>query len=279
MSPAIDILVSPTLRHLRARWWNNAFTEFLAETLKPRPGRRILDVGCGRGTGELAIGRLHISQLRMVGIDRMADKVAAARREVESHNMRASFAAGDASRLPFRDAAFDSTFCVAVLQHVPDAQAAVAEFARVTARGGRVLAVEPDNTGRDFYSSVPSGREAFEASCRFFAETTMRADVADASVGPRLPEMLARHEIEPIEVQLFPVAQSQLGVPEGDFWRERRAGVEQAVAEAHGEAARALGRAYLDALARYEADAEKAGSAFVEIQNTMLFATVGQRAG
>ena len=103
MLAAIDILVSPTLRHLRARWWNNAFTEFLAETLKPRPGRRILDVGCGRGTGELAIGRLHISQLRLVGIDRMADKVAVARREVESHNMRASFATGDASRRRSRE--------------------------------------------------------------------------------------------------------------------------------------------------------------------------------
>ena len=42
----IDALTSPTLKHLRARWWNDDFTEFLAETLRPRPGNRILDVGC-----------------------------------------------------------------------------------------------------------------------------------------------------------------------------------------------------------------------------------------
>ena len=40
---------------------------------------------------------------------------------------------------------------------------------------------------------------------------------------------------------------------------------------------RALGREYLDVLVSYAAEAANAGSAFVEIQNTMLFATVGQK--
>ena len=34
---------------------------------------------------------------------------------------------------------------------------------------------------------------------------------------------------------------------------------------------------YLEVLRAYEADAGRAGTAFVEIQHTMLFATVGQR--
>ena len=38
---AIDAFVSPTLKHLRERWWDDEFTEFLVETLKPRPGNRI----------------------------------------------------------------------------------------------------------------------------------------------------------------------------------------------------------------------------------------------
>jgi hypothetical protein len=40
---------------------------------------------------------------------------------------------------------------------------------------------------------------------------------------------------------------------------------------------RALGRELLALLAEYEKDAGSAGSSFVEIQNTTLFATVGQR--
>jgi hypothetical protein len=39
----------------------------------------------------------------------------------------------------------------------------------------------------------------------------------------------------------------------------------------------ALGRQYLQTLDRYEADATRAGAGFVEIQNTLLVATVGQR--
>jgi hypothetical protein len=40
---------------------------------------------------------------------------------------------------------------------------------------------------------------------------------------------------------------------------------------------RALGAEYFGALEAYEKEARQAGSAFVEIQNTMLFATVGQK--
>ena len=38
MAAAIDALTSPTLKHLREAWWDDEFTEFLSETLKPRPG-------------------------------------------------------------------------------------------------------------------------------------------------------------------------------------------------------------------------------------------------
>src|SRR5574339_943002 len=97
MAPAsIDALTSPTLKYLRERWWNDDFTEFLAETLRPRPGNRILDVGCGEGLAEVSLGRLQISQIRLVGIDLSAAKVAAALQETKSHNQRVAFAAADA---------------------------------------------------------------------------------------------------------------------------------------------------------------------------------------
>src|SRR5688500_9753789 len=157
MPVSIDALTSSTLKHLRERWWNDEFTEFLVETLRPRAGNRILDVGCGSGIGEVSIGRLHVSQLRLVGVDLVPAQAAAARQATASHNMRAAFAAGDAGRLPFRDGIFDSTYCVAVLQHVRDVEEAAREFARVTVGGGRVMAVEPDNAARYFFSSTPSG--------------------------------------------------------------------------------------------------------------------------
>ena len=53
----VDILTASTLKHLRERWWNAEFNEFLRETLQPRAGDRILDVGCGAGTAEVRLGR------------------------------------------------------------------------------------------------------------------------------------------------------------------------------------------------------------------------------
>ena len=278
MTTAIDGLTSPTLKHLREHWWDDEFTEFLAETLKPRPGNRILDVGCGEGLAEVSIGHLHISQIRLVGVDLVVSKVIAAAREAASHNQRVRFAAADACQLPFATGAFDSLFCVAVLQHIGDVNLALAECARVTARGGRVVAVEPDNSARYGFSSAPSGRAAFEASQRFFsALAAARHERTDAAIGPKLPELFARHDIDPIGVRLFPVYQTRLGAPLPAVWDDRRQAIERLLPQAGSDDARARGREYLDVLAAYEREATAAGPRFVEIQNTMLFATVGQK--
>src|SRR5688572_29240814 len=124
MTAAIDAFASPTLKHLRESWWDDDFTEFLKETLKPRSGNRILDVGCGEGVAQVSLGRLHISQIRLVGIDLFLSKVVEARRKTKSHNPRVGFAAADACHLPFGDGTFDSLYCVAVLQHIGDVRAA-----------------------------------------------------------------------------------------------------------------------------------------------------------
>jgi SAM-dependent methyltransferase len=277
MFPWLNTLSSPTLKHLREKWWNSEFTEFLTETLQPRSGDRILDVGCGEGTAEVSIGRLQVSQLDLFGIDLRVSSVAAAKQEAASHNLRAAFAAADACFLPFRDGVFDSTFCVAVLQHVDNVDHAVHEFARVTRRGGRVLAVEPDNAARYFYGSTPSAAKAFASSQQFFAAMTASRNGGDAAIGPKIPLLFARHGIEPVGMRLFPVSNVQLtGLPP-TVWAERRARAQRFVDLAASDELRELGRQYLDALDAYASDARAAGSTFVEIQNATLFATVGQK--
>jgi SAM-dependent methyltransferase len=273
----IDALTSPTLKHLREHWWNDDFTGFLKETLRPRPGNRILDVGCGAGTGEISIGRLQLSQIRLYGVDLVLRQVEAARAKTKSHNLRAGFAAADARLLPFVDGSFDSTYCVAVLQHISDVSAAVKEFARVTRTGGRIVAVEPDNAARYWHSSAPSGMRAFEAGTRFFSTLAKeRGDGGDPSVGPKLPTLFAAHGVEPVTVRLFPVSLLQLGAPEPSIWEDRKSRVQRAIENAP-EGARAAGREFLDVISTYAVEAATAGPGFVEIQTTMLFATVGQK--
>jgi SAM-dependent methyltransferase len=278
MPATMDHLTSATLKRLRESWWDDEFTAFLTETLRPRPGNRILDVGCGAGTGELAIGGLQISQLRLFGVDRSFEKVRAGSQAIAAHNLRAGFVAGDACMLPFRDAAFDSTYCVAVLQHIRDVDVAIGELARVTAGGGRVVAVEPDNAARYCYSSAPLGRRAALVAAQFFASLSVaRGDGTDPSIGPKIPGLFVRHGIEPLEVRLFPVSRTRLGVPPEDVWHERRSRLEAIVSRAATEEVKTLGREYLALFDAYRSEAASAGPAFVEIQNTMLFATVGQR--
>jgi hypothetical protein len=60
-------------------------------------------------------------------------------------------------------------------------------------------------------------------------------------------------------------------------WKSRRDVVERALSSGASDAARWLGRDYLETLTAYETEAKRAGSSFVEIQHTMLFATVGQK--
>lgn len=278
MTRDVDVLTSATLKHLRERWWDESFTTFLFETLQPRPGRRILDAGCGTGTAAVNLSRRRLPQVQLFGVDLLVARVVAAQTAVRSHNIRAGFASADICALPFGDATFDSTFCVAVLQHIGDLPQAIGELARVTRPGGRVVAVEPDNSARYFYSSLEEGQQAHEAAARFFAGVRQTGgDSGNLGVGPRLPGLFAHAGIEPVGVHLFPVSRAQLGVPDADLWSSRREAVLEATQKAP-DSIRRLGQDYLKVLDRYAEAAARAGSAFVEVQNTMLFATVGQRA-
>jgi ubiquinone/menaquinone biosynthesis C-methylase UbiE len=278
MTAPIDGFRSATLKDLRERWWNDDFTEFLAETLRPRPGNRILDVGCGSGLAEVSLGRLQISQVRLVGIDLVLSKVKAALHETQSHNQRVGFAAADACHLPFRDEVFDSLYCVAVLQHIAPADAAVAECARVTIRGGRIVAVEPDNAAGYLHSSVPAGMHAFAVAKRFFAAAAeARSERTNPRIGPNLPAMFTAHGVEPIDVRLFPVSHTRLAPPSPEEWAQRRDSVQREIERASRKDVRELGLELQHALTTYENEAAAGATAFVEIQHTMLFATVGQK--
>src|SRR5262245_19927337 len=188
MSRELDALTSSTLKHLREHWWDDAFTAFLEETLRPRPGKSILDVGCGSGTAEISLARLRLSQMRFVGVDLLVDRLRAADTATRGINARILYAAAHACHLPLANATFAPTFCVAVLQHFRDIGRAVSELARVTRPGGRVLVVEPDNAARYWFSSVPSGMQADELGRRFFGGVAAaRSEASEPSVGPLVP--------------------------------------------------------------------------------------------
>ncbi len=277
--PSIDALQFPTLKYLRQQWWDDEFTSFLRDTLRPRPGDVVLDVGCGPGLAETALGR-GLAQVRMVGIDLVPARVTEARDASLGHDLVPCFAVAEASKLPFADGRFSASFTVGVLQHVADEDLVVAEMARVTAPGGRLVCVEPDNASRYAYSSVSAGTRSFTLARRFFdALGASRGEAEDRAVGPRLPAVFTRHDVAVTLVRLFPITRVQLGPPPPEAWDDRRARVAKAVARTSSRAVGELGHEYLRSLDAYEISARMAGRAFVEIQSTLLVATVGEKHG
>ena len=126
------------------RWSRPVAREFL-RWLGVRAGQRWLDVGCGTGamTGAVLAGA---GPAALVGLDASAAYVGHLRRELRG-DARACFAAGDAQSLPFAAEEFDAAVSGLVLNFVAAPARAVAEMARVVARGGLVAAYVWDYAG------------------------------------------------------------------------------------------------------------------------------------
>jgi len=102
--------------------------------LAPLTGdERALDVGCGTGALAYALAPL-VGEV--VGVDADEDYLAAARRDAPAG---CTFVVGDAETLPFPYGDFDLVGCLRVLHHVRRPELVVAEIARVTRPGGRIL--------------------------------------------------------------------------------------------------------------------------------------------
>lgn len=104
----------------------------LLESLKPAPGERILDVGCGTGqlTSDIAKAGAAVT-----GLDSSAEMLAQARKNYPEIPFVLANAAGFQFQEPF-----DAVFSNAVLHWVKDADGAAQSIARALRPGGRFIA-------------------------------------------------------------------------------------------------------------------------------------------
>ena len=117
--------------------------ERLFETLEPKAGERILEVGPGTGYYSLDVaerlrpdGTLELLDVQRKFLDHVLER--AAERSVT--NILPTEA--DARSMPFEDDRFDAAYLVAVLGEVPDQDATLRELKRVVKPGGRVVVGE-----------------------------------------------------------------------------------------------------------------------------------------
>lgn len=112
--------------------------------LSPGPRARVLDVACGSGLTTLRIAE-HTG-CSVVGIDTHKSAIAEARAATERAGLttRASFDQVDASgTLPFSDVAFDGLICIDAINHLPNRQAVLSEWARILKPGGVLVFTDP----------------------------------------------------------------------------------------------------------------------------------------
>ncbi|GAC1320509.1 MAG: class I SAM-dependent methyltransferase [Chloroflexota bacterium] len=112
--------------------------------MAPRPGERVLDVGCGTGDDVRALAELVQPGGMAVGVDASETMIREARARASTAGLPVEFRQASAESLPFSAATFDAVRIERVLQHVAEPRAAIAEMARVARSGARLVGVEPD---------------------------------------------------------------------------------------------------------------------------------------
>lgn len=124
------------------------------EAFRPAPGWRVLDAGSGTGEVARSLAAAVGPAGDVVALDYSAATVAAALERHDGSNVR--YTAGDVSAIDLPSDSVDGVWCERVLQHVDDADLAIAEMVRVTRPGGRLCLIDTDWSSLAF-DGVPPG--------------------------------------------------------------------------------------------------------------------------
>src|SRR5690606_23751721 len=121
-------------------YWQQAFRRHTGL----QPGDEALDVACGTAELALIMAKQVGSQGKVYGVDLSPRMVEVGRRKVERLGFadRIQLQTGNALALPFADDRFACVGTGFAMRNVADIRTAVAEMARVTKPGGRVLCLE-----------------------------------------------------------------------------------------------------------------------------------------
>lgn len=150
LNPVEKALMNNPVRALIQRRYEASLMERLGGRVE---GKRVLEIGCGRGVGtQIIFERFGAQEVHAFDVD--PEMVAQATDRLSSYPPdRLTLFVGDAAAIEEPDASFDGVFDFAIIHHIPNWKDAVSEVARVLKPDGRFFFEEVTShaLGRWFY--------------------------------------------------------------------------------------------------------------------------------
>ena len=130
---------------LKATWMSGDFDK-IAQVIEPgavefierlalQPGTRVLDVACGSGNLSLPAAR---AGAIVTGLDIAPNLLETARKRALAEGLKIDFEEGDAERLPYEEASFDTVVTMFGAMFAPQPSKTADELLRVCRPGGRI---------------------------------------------------------------------------------------------------------------------------------------------
>ena len=111
-------------------------TAALWALLEPRPGMKVLDVGCGTGNQSLKLAQ---HGCEVTGIDIASNMLREAVRKSEAHGIPVNFHLMDCLQMDFPENSFDAAISMAAFEFISDPTRAYREIRRIVKPGGLIV--------------------------------------------------------------------------------------------------------------------------------------------
>src|SRR5579883_254068 len=200
--------------------------------LRLTPGARAIDVGCGTGDAVRELADLAGPQGRALGVDLSEAMIAEARQRHGDSSSPIEFKVADARQLGFPDNHFDGCTAERLFVHLDEPARAIAEMARITRPGARIVISEPD---LDTMAIDTADRTAVRAVCRAFAD-----QVRNGLAGRQLYRLMLDGGLDEVAVHPHPVIVNGWAAMNTLFPFEHFAGIAVAQGALSQESAAAL---------------------------------------